>query len=139
MLLALLKRLLRLWLFAGADRPTTVTVVRETIAPPPAPAVAGFVLRLAPPADLHLAARLASVAHLNTKAGRIPAARGKPAANSKAMPKLQPATRKRSPVQTSAIRGPATMPPVRNAQVVPMQKTSGSRCIPLDIRIQQAA
>ena len=141
MLLKLFKKLCRpwIWLFAGRRRPAAVIVVRETIAAAPAPAVAGFVFRLAPPADLHLAARLASVAHLNTKVGRIPASRGKRAAHSKAIPKLQPATRKRAPAPTSRMRGPAKIQATEAAQALPMQPPSSSRCIPLDIRIQRAA
>jgi len=143
MLLKLLKKLFRPWLrlFAGRGRSASVFAVRATIASPPAPApaVAGFVQRVAPPADFHLAARLASVAHLNTRTGRIPASSGKRTANTKAVPKLQPATRKRTTVPATVIRSRAAVQTARSAQVLPMPKASRSRCIPLDIRIQQAA
>jgi hypothetical protein len=123
-------------LFGRRSRPVSVTPAREAIV---SPAVAGFVFRLAPPVDFQLAARLASVAHLNTKAGRIPTSRGRPATNSKPIPKLQPATRKRAPTQAAKMRGPAKIEVARNAQVIAIQTPSNSRCIPLDIRIQQAA
>jgi hypothetical protein len=141
MLFLPLNRLSMLWrrLFAGRSRPAAVTEVREAIVSAPAPAVAGFAYRLGPPAEFQLAARLASVAHLNTKAGRIPATRGKRAVNAKTIPKLQPATRKRAPTPAAKLRGSAKIEISRNAQVIAMQTPSNSRCIPLDIRIQQAA
>ena len=107
----------------------------------PVPAVAGFVFRQAPPpVDFHLSARLASVAHLNTRAGRIPAHRGRRPAATKAVPKLVPATRKRSPIPHQPVRTTAqTIAPIAAEVVVMPRQPATSRCIPIDIRIEQAA
>ena len=115
--------------------PVAVTIDQQV------PAVAGFVSRLPPPpADFHLSARLASVAHLNTRSGRVPALRGRRPAAAKAVPKLVPATRKRSPIPHQRVRPTApTVAPIA-ADVVAMAKQPAiSRCIPLDIRIELAA
>ena len=121
--------------------PTAIAVTSaETTKPslPPATAVAGFLQRTQPPTNFHLAARLASVSHLNTKAGRIPCSRQRPDARSKQMPKLQPRVVKRS-------TAPATKPliamaaqPLAQQNVVALINPA-ARCVPLDIRIARAA
>jgi hypothetical protein len=123
---------------AAADEvPPAPVAAAFTVA---APAVAGFVHRIAaPPVDFHLAARIASVAHLNTRAGRSPATRPQRAPATKAIPKLQQAGRKRSPVPTQRPL-PRAQSAAEPTGVVTMSRTAPrSRCVPLDIRIAEAA
>lgn len=115
-------------------------MVMPTAAQPeqPGPAVAGFVLRLPlRPTNFHLPARLASVAHLNTRAGRIPTSRGGRTPAIKAMPKLQDQQRKRSAPPIA--RPVAASRAVTTARIIALPLNTKSRCIPLDIRIAKAA
>ena len=121
--------------------PAAVAVDRTQITQqslPPATAVAGFLQRIERPTNFHLAARLASVSHLNTKAGKIACSRQRPDARSKQMPKLQPRVPKRNAAagrnQRVAI---AAMPLVQPNVITLTQPTA--RCVPLDIRTARAA
>ncbi len=110
-----------------------------------APAVAGFVHRIAPPADFRLAARIAGVAYLNTRAGRIPRPRGRVQPNTKPIPKLVSAAHKNSKNgKSSKLHAPRPPIVVRgrkpdNTNVVPLRPTTVSQCVPLEARIRLAA
>ena len=143
MLSAMTRLLSRFWAWAsGVERPRADAAIPITAAP--ATAVAGFVYRLEPaleittPVDFHLSARLASVAHLNTRAGRLPSKRQRPNTNEKAMPKLQQQLPKRSVIGAQKPRFSKAMTTNQGAQVVTLIQPT-SRCIPLDIRIARAA
>ncbi|MEQ1615722.1 MAG: hypothetical protein ABL904_23450 [Hyphomicrobiaceae bacterium] len=105
-----------------------------------APAVAGFVHRFVPPVDFQLSARLASVAHLNTKIGRIPRTTCPPQPNAKAIPKSTGSNRKRSKLHmsTNSITAARAVKAQKSAKLFQLPAPQ-SRRIPLEIRIAQAA
>lgn len=109
---------------------------------PPAPAVAGFVYRLpTPPTDFQLPARLASVARLNTPAGRVPYSRPAAGAKGKMMPKAAASARQRSkPASYPTLqRQSNSVAAAGTASAVVDIASARRRCIPLEVRIKQAA
>jgi hypothetical protein len=115
--------------------PAVVTIVHVDQAKP---SVAGFLQRVQPSTNFHLAARLASVSHLNTKSGRTPCARQRPDTRCKQIPKLLPrvvkrnaATKPRPRVATAEMRSP-------QPNIVTLTQPT-ARCAHLDIRLAQAA
>ena len=143
MLSAIRRQLSRVWAWVtGVKRPRADAKIPMIIAP--STAVAGFVYRLEPTSatttatEFHLSARLASVAHLNTRAGRVPSNRQRPNTTNKAMPKLQQHLPKRSVISAQKPRYSKAVNMNQGAQVVALIQPT-SRCIPLDIRIARAA
>ncbi len=125
---------------AMPDPTDGVSAARSEISTLPAvPAVAGFVLRLPPPpTNFHLAARLASVAHLNTRAGRAPYVPTQPVTAAKAMPTVTTASRKRGAMAPAVTKRPSLVrgKPSNNVVALP---TAAARCIALADRIKNAA
>ena len=154
MLFVLIKRLSQLatWIVTGGRKSAAAPCAIEPTAHAVAPAVAGFEQRLEPelelrpllapraqrPVDFQLAARLASVAHLNTRAGRVPNSRQRPNAQAKVMPKLVNHAPKRSAITTQKPRI-ASRPVVAVQAENVTQLQLESRCIPLEVRIARAA
>ena len=90
-----------------------------------------------PAIDFHLSSRLASVAHLNTKAGRMPCPRNRPDARAKVMPKRLQITPKRCAINPAKKRSATSSTPAQVEIIRLLQPQP--RCVPLDIRIAQAA
>jgi hypothetical protein len=127
---------LRNWLF-GPRTAATISPSMATTAP--ATAVAGYLHRLVVPVEFQLSARLSSVAHLNTRAGRVPHCPGQRRTNAKDQPKVQNPCRKRSKVSAPQPRFAAGAPAKQNSAAIIQLPASGSRRIPLDVRIARAA
>ncbi len=143
MLSAMTRQLSRFWAWAtGVERPRTEASIPMIAAP--ATAVAGFVYRfestteITASVDFHLSARLASVAHLNTRAGRVPSKRQRLNTNDKAMPKLQHQLPKRSLIGAQKPRFSKAIDTSQNSCIVTLIQPT-NRCIPLDVRIARAA
>lgn len=133
-IMQVLKRLARL--LTGSKPSSAADTMTNTrgdvplvIRPPLAPAVAGFLQRTpARKPNFHLAARLASVARLNTPSGRKPSqisARTKLAAP-------RPADR-----SANAIKSPAIQQPIRNRVIKPV--SAATNVVVLSEHIAQRA
>jgi hypothetical protein len=136
---------LRRWLFgqpaAERNKPPITVVAIEPIGS--APAVAGFLLCLESRAesrvDFYLSARLASVAQLNTKAGRAPYKCLQRIAPVKPIPSAQAANGKRCKAAVSKPRIVSRELEKSISATVIEMPAAASRRIPLDVRIAQAA
>ncbi len=121
--------------------PAAVGVIHAEITTPshsPATMVAGFLQRIEQPANFHLAARLASVSHLNTKAGRTPCSRQRPDARCKQIPKLLPRVVKRNAATGQKPRVAIAAMPLAQPNIITLTQPT-ARNMRLDIRIARAA